>query len=197
MYLKLYYAAKITFYIFAYNYGLKIDKRAASYIEMKRLLTALLLASLLLCGCSDYKKLEIRGYNIAQMDAPTFDKGKLKTRMVLALDMSNPTSDTFVLKDLKATVHKGTENVFLTAVSSSTASLSPKSVDKVEIPLDVTINNPLAAVLSMNALTEMTADIDMRIKKGFLTSHIVKKNIPIKELLDMVQKSGSAANDNK
>ena len=157
---------------------------------MKRILAALLLATLLFCGCSDYKKLEFKGYDLKQIESPTFDRGKLNSKMCLVVDMNNPTSQAVELLDLKAVVHKSTKDVFLTAEATSTASLAARSEEKVSIPLDVTIHNPLAAVLSLANLSDMTADLDMHVRKGARTNHIVKKNIPVKDLIEQAGKDG-------
>jgi hypothetical protein len=78
----------------------------------------------------------------------------------------------------------------LTAEATSTASLAARSEEKVSIPLDVTIHNPLAAVLSLANLSDMTADLDMHVRKGARTNHIVKKNIPVKDLIEQAGKDG-------
>ena len=94
---------------------------------------------------------------------------------------------TVAIESLVATVYKRSDGGrFADIVLHEAVSLGAKTCATVQVPLEVTLANPLALLMGGldNDLSKYTADVDIKVRKGAFTKNIHEERVPLDELLD-------------
>ena len=150
----------------------------------------LLLALLVLGGCSDYKKLQLTSWDIDALGGFSIKRNRAAANLQVHLGILNPTGSSYVVKAFQATLHKPDGTLFAELVTDGEVKVEPRSDGKVPVMLEVSLANPLAAIagIGLDDLDGLTADIDMTVKSGAFTRRIRKKGVPVEELLGAVRR---------
>lgn len=157
---------------------------------MKRFYIYLILASLALASCSvnDYKRLELKSWDVRSVDNFSYAKGSASADVCLEIAVSNPTGSGFELKALTATLYSEKGSKVADAVAQAPVVLGPKCDTLLPVMFNATLFNPMATILGAKMDPEtMSADLDMTVKSGPFTKRIQKEKMPLKGLLDEVQ----------
>ncbi len=156
---------------------------------MKRCFLLSLVLSLLLCGCSGYRQLQVNSYKLDGMERLSLMSGRMSSLLRLSMDITNPTSGKYVIKNLKATVYEADGDLFAEAESTKECVIAPHNDGFVPLDLDVTLHRPMSMFLSKVDFSTMTVDLDVWAFSGIFPVHITKTDYPISQLLKRVGSS--------
>lgn len=153
---------------------------------MKRLLV-LFSAVLLLAAChNESRDPVIKGYRLQQLSGLSLGIDGVTADMTLDLDVENPSSARYTLEALQATLYRLNETSrFAEVAMNGTAAIEPRSVDTVQIPLNVRLLRPLALLTGDFEgfdFSQFCADVDLTIRKGGLKKRIQKERVPLSAL---------------
>ena len=155
---------------------------------MKRTITFLLSALLVVAGCSkNDRQVLIKGYEIKDISGVGFGKGYVSADVTVTLDIENQTSRECSLESLSAVMYRSDGSRFADLAMNGTASIGGNISEKIDVPLKATFNNPFS-MLSSGVLSGgkfdpagITTDIDIKIKAGVFSKEIHKTGIPLEE----------------
>lgn len=151
----------------------------------KRLIGVLLSLTVLFCsvGCSDYTRLEYKSYELKNLSGFSVAQGVATAQMQANIEIANPTSSRFRLKDFNAVLHKTSGKDFAEVTLDDVAAIEPHSDGFVPVVVNVTVFNPMAAIFSAFDPSQLTADIEMKVSSGMATKRLRYKDVPLDELL--------------
>lgn len=154
---------------------------------MKRYLLLALTALLLLGSCVNYRDIDI--VDAAIKDVRIMSASKYQVDVEVEID--NPTGVKFVLKEAEGILFKDGEPFADVRMQQETA-IPAHGVHKVEVPCEVVVRNPLAALaigLNYKSLDWNSFTIDAKgvIKGGPVKKKKEIKNIPLKKLYNYVK----------
>ena len=155
----------------------------------------LFLTVFMLCGCDNYKELDVKSYTLEQIANFSFEKGAVSSKMRLDVAIDNPTSSKYLIKQVNAIVYTGNHKKFAEITSIKPATVFPKSDQIVPVMINVVLFNPLSALssglFSSDSIDreDMTVDLDMIIKSGLFSKRIREEGLSVEQL--MQQLSGS------
>lgn len=150
---------------------------------MKRRILLLLAFALVLCGCSDYRKLQVNSYSLDGMQRLSMMNGKVGSIMRLSLNITNPTDSRFVMKEFHATLYEADGDRFAEAVSTGECTIEPNFSGFVPVELDVTLFRPMSMFLSKPDYSNMTADVNVVAKQGIARIRYKKKGVPLSSFI--------------
>lgn len=162
---------------------------------MKRFL-ALLCTAVLLTACHNpAQDPVIKGYHLDQVGGINLGANGVTTRMVLQLDVENPSRATYAIESLNAIVYTGMETARFAQVDLEEAvSIAPSSEQSVSLPLQVALLRPLALFSSSSDgldLSQYCADLDLVVRKGSLKKRIQRERVPLKDLEHLLGNASS------
>ena len=150
--------------------------------NFKKILILLCAALLLLGGCSvnDYKKLQLKSYDIGSVTNFSYAKASVSAEILLNIGVANPTRSQFDLQTLDVVVYKEDGSRFATATALEPAVILPQSDTLVQLRLDASLFNPMLTMFSGDVSPEtMTADIDALVCSGTISKRIRKEKYPL------------------
>lgn len=150
---------------------------------MRRIFILLLL--LLFAACSSYREITLSEPVIKEIDATSPSDIKIK----VAVGITNPTSTKFRLTDAAGDIFRLREKIAVVLLTEE-IEIEPKFSGKVEVPLQLKIENPLALLkLGMNISSlkaeEFTADITATVKGGALKKEFKFKDVAIDKIVNL------------
>ena len=153
------------------------------------LLTALVMLAAVSCKPAS-EQLVIKDWKVGQIENIGLAGSDVAAGLSVELDVENATRSTISIEDLTATLYKLKDGMrFADVVISEPVSVGPMTSEKVIIPLQLTLANPLALLIGGidQDMSNYTADVDMTVRKGAFKKKIHEERIPLKELLDKVK----------
>ena len=155
---------------------------------MKRIVFCLMLCSLILCGCSDYKKLEFKSFDVDGFNGFSVTRENASVDMNAKIGVANPTGTVFTLVAFDGRAYREDGTLFAQMVSTDKATVPAYSDDIVSGPVSVTLSDPLALFLGGKLdLEQMTADYEMTVKAGWITHTISQADVPLADLIRNVK----------
>lgn len=158
---------------------------------MKRIVFCLMLCSLLLCGCNDYKRLEFKSFDVDGFNGFSVTREDASIDMNARIGVANPTRSVFTLIAFDGTAYHADGTLFAKVVSTEQATVPAYSDGIVSVPVKLTIADPLSLFLGGKLdVEQMRADYQMKVKAGGMTRTITQYDVPLADLIRNVKAIG-------
>ena len=155
---------------------------------------------LVMASCTPLsEQIEIDGCEMASLESVNLGGGRMTFGTILTLSASNASGQDISLAKLDAEVFSKSGKSVATVTfggkkGEARPTLHRRSAEDVQIPLDITFDNPLSA-LSLAAMTledygtkGYTVSYDCTLKAGCLSKRFKESNVPIENLVKMLDK---------
>lgn len=145
------------------------------------------------------EQIEVTGCEMESLESVRLGAGQLIFGTVLTLDASNASAMDITLKKLNAHVYsKSGKSVAAVKFDGKKNKIKPvlhrHSEEQVQIPLEVSFDNPLSALsLASMALEDYgskgyTVSYDCTLKAGCFSKRFHEGNVPVEKLVKMIDK---------
>jgi len=152
-----------------------------------RILASITLALLLLSSCAnDYQKVSFNSCKVSSATEFGLSRGKMRATLVYEFNVNNDSKSKFEVVDANALVFdkNGTEFANISLVEPITV-LADKNGQSLLVPLEITLFNPMDALLNGSFNVEgTTADIAVNVRQnGLLAKKMERKKVPVKSIM--------------
>lgn len=146
----------------------------------------MLAAALLLCGCKDYRKLEVESCRLDGVSFPSlsFLGGNAAGSVRLSAGISNPTGSRFTVRSVQAYVRKADGSDFAYLESAGEIVIQPRSDSTIPVEINVKLYSPVSLLMSKMDFSGLYVDLDVRAKSRGVPMHIRRNNLPVSALLE-------------
>ncbi len=146
----------------------------------------MLVVPLLLCGCKDYRKLEVESCRLEGVSMPSlsFLGGDASTTIRLSAVVSNPTGSRFTVRSAQAYVRAADGSDFAYVESAGEIVIQPRTDSTIPVELKLKLYSPLSLLASKPDFSGMYVDLDIRAKSRGVPMHIRRNNLPVSALLE-------------
>ena len=161
---------------------------------------AILLVAFSLAACKPLnEQINVHDYSLEKVDNVALGLSQLSADANLLIEVDNNSGLDITLSDLAAEVYtrsgKKVATVGLaTRIGKARPVIHRKTSEEVEVPLKIDFDSPLSAItllaMSMQEYGEKgyTVDYDLTLKAGCIKKRFREDNVPVKELLNRLQR---------
>jgi LEA14-like dessication related protein len=152
---------------------------------MKKILFILLVASIIMGGCANYRNIEVVGADVASVSVVSLNA----VHIVVRLKVDNPTKATFEVVGTDGSIKKGGNEfaVVSQVAAQQKCTIPPGSPSVAEITLRVELTDPFSIFAGGIKLDQLTADVVIKVKQGALTRKLKVKDMPAGDLVKQIK----------